>query len=100
MPRKPRTLLEVCVARLGARRGGFAAAWLIEHALAYQEFGRVPTAVEYAEWAFISERAAWQRRASLREVFGDEWKEVAERLVADVDSRESRRRLVRLPLPA
>lgn len=101
--RKPRTLLAVCVAALGVHRGALTAAWLVEHALATRGLGHVPTAAEYAEWAFVEERTAWRRRASLRAVFGDDgWREVVARLaeLPELDRSGSLRRLVEIPVPA
>jgi hypothetical protein len=101
MPRKPRTLLEVCTARLGVHKGALAAAWLVEYALATRDLGHVPSGREYAAWAFVDDRTAWRRRSALREVFGDDrWVEVVEALAAQVEPGRSIRGQVALPVPA
>lgn len=82
MPRKPRTVLEHCVAVFGVHRGAFAAAHISQLAMTTHELGRVPTNDEYAEWWAVSERAGWNHRAEAREVFGDAWEDVV-RQVAD-----------------
>lgn len=90
MARKPRTVLEACVAVKGVHRGAFAAAHIAQLAMQTRELGRIPSAVEYADWWAVDERTAWRHRAEARDVFGDAWEDVVLVLVAEMDRRSVR----------
>ena len=92
MARKPRTVLEACVAVKGVHRGAIAAAHVAQWAMTTEALGRLPTTVEYADWWAVDERTGWRHRAEAREVFGESWGEVVQ-LLAD----EMARRKVRSP---
>lgn len=95
MAREPRTVLDICVARVGVHRGAVAAAAVAQYALTTVELGHVPTTDEYiAEWA-ISERTGWRHRERMTAVFGEAWPDVVAAVAAEVE-----RRSVRLPARA
>lgn len=98
MGRPARTVLEVCVARLGMRRGTMAAVAVVQWAIATDEFGRVPTTVEYSEWWAVTERTGWSNRATVRAVFGDDWQVVVQEIADHIDDRRSRKEVMALPV--
>lgn len=82
MARKPRTVLEQCVAARGVHRGALTAAHIAQYAMATRALGRIPGAETYADYWSVDERTAWRHRQGIREVYGDKWREVVQ-LVAD-----------------
>jgi hypothetical protein len=71
--------------------------------MATGDLGHFPSSREYAEWGALNQRTAFRQWEGIREVFGDEWRTVIERLAAEVDRRASGRRpgvITKLPVPA
>lgn len=99
MARQARTVLEVCVARLGVHRGAVAAANVAQWAIATHELGHVPTTVEYAEYWAIAERSGWNHRARIRDALGEDWQPVVESIAAAAGKTQSRAAVMRAPLP-
>ncbi|HEY8773078.1 MAG TPA: hypothetical protein VIM05_00795 [Gaiellaceae bacterium] len=97
--KRPATVLEVCVARLGVHRGALAAANVAQWAMATRDLGHVPTTVEYAEYWSISERNGWLHRSRIRAALGDEWPVVVEKLAAYVGDIRSPRAAMKLRAP-
>lgn len=93
------SVLQACVARLGAHRGARAAANVAQYAITTRELGHVPTTVEYADYWALSERSGWDHRARVKSVFGDDWREVVETVAAEIE-RRSTREVMGLPIPA
>ena len=96
---KRQTVLQVCVAALGVHRGALAAANVAQHAMATCELGHVPTATEYAEYWAMHERSAWRHRERVREVFGEDWREVVEAVAAQISDERSPRAVANLSAP-
>jgi hypothetical protein len=103
MPRKPRTLLEVCVARAAQARGRSvgtlvdvpkatrACSFIIEWAIASIDVGGPLTTREFAEWWHVSEPTVERRRRELRQLFPDQTpQEVANVVIAAVEKGRSR----------
>jgi len=103
MPRKARTVQQVCIAKLGVHRGAVAAARIAQYAIATRELGHVPTTEEYSEYWAVAERTAWLHRRAVRDVFGDDnWRQVVEQVAAEIDRGAgslSPRRVMDLPAP-
>jgi hypothetical protein len=97
--RQPRTVQEVCRAKLGVHRGALAAANVAQYAITTHELGRFPTAVEYADWWAISERTAWRHRERITDAFGDDWREVVEAVADEIGGRLAPRDVMNLPVP-
>jgi hypothetical protein len=95
--RKPRTVLEHCVAKLGVHQGAFAAANVAQYAIATKDLGHVPTTDEYCEWWAVSERTGWYHRSRIRDVFGDDWPDVIEQ-VSHLIKTSSPRAAMSLPV--
>jgi hypothetical protein len=87
MARKPRTIHELCIARLGVHRGAIAAARVAQWAMVAHDLGRLPTTVEYAEWWSLDERTGWRHRAAIRDALGEEWEPTIEALAAQITDR-------------
>ena len=90
MARKPRTVLEACVAVMGVHRGSFAAAHIAQWAMTIEDLGRVPTTAEYADYWAVDLRTGWRHRAEAREVFGESWLEVVQLLADEIARRKLR----------
>lgn len=90
MARKPRTVLEACVAVKGVHRGAIVAAHVAQWAMTTHELGRVPTTLEYAEWWAVDERTGWRHRAGVKDVFGESWVEVVLLLADEMERRKLR----------
>jgi hypothetical protein len=99
--KQPRTILEVCVARLGVHRGALAAANVAQLAMTAADLGRFPTALEYAaDWS-LSERSAFNHRGRARDGLGENWQQIIEGLALELVARKARspRAVMALPLP-
>jgi len=98
--RKPRTVLEVCVAKQGIHKGALTAARVAQYAICAADIGHFPGAGTYADWWAIDERTAWRHRASIRDVFGDDLEAVVMALVAQMDKSSRSPRAVMALEPA
>jgi hypothetical protein len=100
--RAPRSIIEACVRKRGLHRGALTAAHVAQYALAMNDLGHFPTAVEYADYWAVSERTAFAHRAGIAEVFGRRWQDVVGRVAAAAEDRETRSlgRITRFPVPA
>jgi hypothetical protein len=92
MARKPRTILEACTAARGIHRGAITAAHVAQWAMTTAELGYVPSTVEYSEWWGVDERTGWRHRAGIRDVFGEDWPVVVERVGQEIKRRSERSR--------
>lgn len=90
MARKPRTIQEQCIAKLGIHRGAIAAARVAQYAIATHELGHVPTTDEYCDYWAVDERTGWRHRAVIRDVYGDQWGEVVEAVAAPIAQLKTR----------
>jgi hypothetical protein len=88
-PREARTLLEVCVARAGLRKGALIAEYIIEWTLCTADVGHEPSANEVAQWWKASERTAWRRLAAFKAAFPefDNPAPLARQLIAEAAKR-------------
>jgi hypothetical protein len=84
-----KTVLQVCVEKLGVHKGAIAAAWVTQWVMATEALGHVPNVIEYSEWWYVDERTGWRHRAAVKSVLGDEWQAV----VAELADEMRRRRL-------
>jgi hypothetical protein len=94
--RRPRSVRDVCIAKLGVHRGAIAAARVAQWAIATRELGHVPTVAEYSDWWALSERTGWYHASRIEAVFGDEWRDVVELVAREIDRRMSPRQVQRL----
>lgn len=93
------TVLQVCVARLGAHKGGLAAANVAQLAMTTRELGHFPTGAEYSEYWAVSKRTAWYHRERCRAVFGDDLEAVVDQLARSIGDTRSPRAVMGLPAP-
>lgn len=100
MAKRPPTVLQACVRQLGVHRGAIAAAQAAQWAITTAELGRFPTNIEYCEYWAINERTGYNHRATLRAVFGDDWKAVVESIAERAAGARSPGRVVKVRVPA
>lgn len=93
------TVLQVCVAKLGAHKGGLAAANVAQIAMARRELGHFPSGTEYADYWAVTERTAWYHRSRARSVFGDDLEAVVEQIAKVIGDTRSPRTVMGLPVP-
>lgn len=93
------TVLQVCVSKLGAHKGGLAAANVAQLAMARRELGHFPSGTEYADYWAVTERTAWYHRSRARAVFGDELENVVEQLAKSIGDTRSPRAVMAMPAP-
>jgi hypothetical protein len=70
--KKPRTLLEVAVARGGLVKGPRAVSMVVGWVVAEEMLGHPPTLEEYAEWWKMSRATAFREQAAFRQCFPEE----------------------------
>lgn len=63
------TLIELCVERVGFRRGAKVMAFVIAWGRAKEALGHVPGVEEYADYWKVNHRTAWREIALFREAF-------------------------------
>jgi hypothetical protein len=66
------SLIELCVARGGWRKGTKVCSFIMAWAWASRSLGRPITVEEYAEWWREDWRTAYRHQALFRELFGEE----------------------------
>lgn len=91
MARRPRSILEACVAVRGVHAGALTAAHVAQVAMTTAELGRVPSGREYAEFWAVSERTSFKQWEGIAEVFGPDWREVVEKVAAQIAEKRERR---------
>ncbi len=69
MPDADQSLLELCVARAGLRKGMRVCSFIIEWAICAGALGREPTVVEFIAWWKCPTRTGWHRLAEFRATF-------------------------------
>ena len=89
--RKPRTLIDIAVARGGIIKGPRAISMIFGWFVAEEMLGHPPTLEEYADWWRLSRATAFREQAAFRECFPGET--TPQRIVdwAKVQRREVRR---------
>jgi hypothetical protein len=98
MAKRQVSVLDCCVSKLGVHKGAVAAANVAQLAIATNELGHFPTALEYADYWAVDERSAWRHRARGRDVFGEDLQDVVELVAARIQSR-SYHAVMSLPVP-
>jgi hypothetical protein len=94
-PKKPLSVRDACMRKLGVHRGAFVAAHVAQWAITAEDLGRFPTTAEYAEWWALDERTGWRHRAEIRDVFG-EVEPVVMAVAARIEGSRSPRAVMRL----
>jgi hypothetical protein len=72
MARRPRSVLDLVVGRVGARRGYRVGTFLVSWSIVYQALGRAPSIEEYGDWWKLSRSTAFREQALFREAFPGE----------------------------
>jgi hypothetical protein len=70
--RKPGTLLELAIARVGVLRGSRVLAYMIQWDVVRRELGHEPTREEFSDWWQQSERTTYRDQALFKEAFPGE----------------------------
>lgn len=84
------TILQACTRARGVHAGALTAAHVAQYAIATRDLGRVPSNSEYESYWAVSNRTAERHRAGIRDVYGDDWRDVVEWLASEIDRRRVR----------
>lgn len=101
MARRPRSILEACVAVRGVHAGALTAAHIAQVAMTTAELGRVPSGNEYADYWAVSARTSFKQWEGIAEVFGPDWRDVVVKIADEINEKRERRlrRVTRYALP-
>jgi hypothetical protein len=81
--RRQDRLVDVCLARVGYRRGGMLAFRICQWAYVAADLGHFPSISEYASWTGVPLRTAERHSSTIRHAFSeDEFRSILDQLVA------------------
>lgn len=76
--------------RYGVTKGAWRAAHMVQIAVVVQEHGRDFGNGDYIKYWGVDETTGWNHRREAREVYGDNWRDVAEELAKLMDDQNVR----------